>query len=69
MVAAGFGVTLLPELAAEGPFAGTRGLAIRRFSRPEPHRRVGAVWRRSTTRGAAIAAICEVITATMDGAT
>jgi LysR family hydrogen peroxide-inducible transcriptional activator len=65
MVAAGLGVTLMPELAAEGPFAGTRGLAIRPFAKPAPFRRVGAVWRRSSTRGPAIAAVCDTIAAAM----
>jgi LysR family hydrogen peroxide-inducible transcriptional activator len=65
MVAAGLGVTLLPELATEGPFAGARNLAVRPFAKPVPRRTVGAVWRRSSTRGAAIAALCDVIQETV----
>jgi LysR family hydrogen peroxide-inducible transcriptional activator len=61
MVAAGLGITLLPRLAAEGPFASARGLAVRPFSPPSPSRVIGAAWRRSTTRGEAIAAVCDVI--------
>ena len=61
MVAAGLGITLLPRLAAEGPFASTRGLAVRPFSPPAPSRVIGAAWRRSTSRGAAIAAVCNII--------
>lgn len=61
MVAAGLGITLLPRLAAEGPFASARGLAVRPFSPPAPSRVIGAAWRRSSSRGEAIAAICDVI--------
>ncbi len=61
MVAAGLGITLLPRLAAEGPFASARGLVVRPFSPPSPSRVIGAAWRRSTTRGEAIAAVCDVI--------
>ncbi len=65
MVIAGLGVTLLPELAVDSPVASQRGLAIRRFQRPAPSRRVGAVWRRSTTRAAAIDELCTVIAQTI----
>lgn len=65
MVAAGLGVTLLPELAAKPPVGSGQGLAIRRFSAPEPSRMVGAVWRRSSTRTPAMAAVCDVIEAEM----
>ncbi len=61
MVAAGLGLTLLPRLAVEGPFGAARGLAIRPFAPPSPSRLIGAAWRRSTTRGEAIAAVCDVI--------
>jgi LysR family hydrogen peroxide-inducible transcriptional activator len=65
MVAAGFGVTLMPELAVESPFGAQRGLVIRQFSKPAPARTVGAAWRKSSTRGAAIEAVCETIAAAM----
>jgi LysR family hydrogen peroxide-inducible transcriptional activator len=61
MVAAGLGITLLPRLAAEGPFASARGLVVRPFAPPAPNRVIGAAWRRSTSRAKAIAAVCEVI--------
>jgi LysR family hydrogen peroxide-inducible transcriptional activator len=61
MVAAGLGITLLPRLAAEGPFASARGLVVRPFAPPQPARLIGAAWRRSTSRGEAIAAVCDVI--------
>jgi LysR family hydrogen peroxide-inducible transcriptional activator len=61
MVAAGLGITLLPRLAAEGPFASARGLVVRPFAPPAPNRVIGAAWRRSTSRTAAIAAVCDII--------
>jgi len=65
MVAAGLGITLLPRLAAEGPIAGARGLEIRPFAPPSPSRMVGAAWRKSSTREAAIEAVCKVCASTM----
>jgi len=64
MVAAGLGITLLPRLAAQGPFGSARGLAIRPFAPPAPSRVIGAAWRRSTTRAEAITAVCDIITRT-----
>lgn len=61
MVAAGLGVTLLPEMAVHSAFGNPRTLVTRPFSRPEPVRQVGAVWRRSSTRAAAIEAVCDTI--------
>ena len=65
MVVAGLGITLLPEMAVESPYGSQRGLAIRQFSNPEPSRTVGAVWRKSSTREAAIAAVCDVMEGVM----
>src|SRR5271167_1501207 len=61
MVVAGLGITLLPELAVEPPFGSQRGMTIRQFSKPAPSRSVGAVWRKSSTRAPAIAAVCGVM--------
>jgi LysR family hydrogen peroxide-inducible transcriptional activator len=61
MVVAGLGITLLPEMAVESPFGSQRGLAIRPFHKPKPSRTVGAVWRKSSTREAAIGAVCDVM--------
>ena len=66
MVAAGLGITLLPRLAAEGPIAAARGLESRPFAPPSPSRMVGAAWRRSSTREAAIEAVCKVFASTMN---
>jgi LysR family transcriptional regulator, hydrogen peroxide-inducible genes activator len=61
MVAAGAGVTLLPALASRGAYGAARGVAVRPFARPVPSRRIGAVWRKSSARAAAIDAVCEQI--------
>jgi LysR family hydrogen peroxide-inducible transcriptional activator len=68
MVVAGLGITLLPELAVEAPSGSQRGLTVRRFSKPVPSRTVGAVWRKSTTRRAAICAVCDVVDRVMERA-
>ena len=65
MVAAGHGVTLLPELAAASPVGAARGLRIKPVVKPAPARTIGAVWRKSTTRGPAIEAIANAIRAAM----
>ncbi|MGH8149447.1 MAG: LysR substrate-binding domain-containing protein [Steroidobacteraceae bacterium] len=61
MVAAGAGVTLLPELASKGAYGTARGVAVRPLARPVPTRHVGAVWRKTTARRAAIEALCTVV--------
>ena len=61
MVVAGLGVTLLPELAVAPPFAAQRGLTTRPFAKPAPSRTIGAVWRKSSARTAAIAEFCCVV--------
>ncbi len=61
MVVAGLGITLLPQLAVASPFAAQRGMTIREFGRAAPTRTVGAVWRKSSTRGEVIAALCEAL--------
>ena len=65
MVAAGHGVTLLPELAAETPVGTARGLRIKPFVKPAPGRTIGVVWRKSSTRVLAIEAIAGAIRTTM----
>lgn len=48
LVAAGFGLTLMPELAARAEQAAAPELALRRFPEPEPSRIIGLVRRNST---------------------
>jgi len=61
MVASGAGITLLPELASHGAYGNARGVRVIPFSRPAPARRIGALWRKTTARTAAIEAVCSVI--------
>lgn len=67
MVAAGLGVTLLPQLAVHGAPATVRkeALTIRPFGKPVPYREIGAVWRRSSAKSLAIERVCETISSTM----
>lgn len=61
MVAAGHGITLLPEMASHGPYGNARSVVLRPFARPVPQRHVGAVWRKSSTRVPAIRTVCDTI--------
>ena len=61
MVAAGVGITLLPMLASRGAYGSARGMTTLPFAKPVPSRLVGAVWRKSTARAAAIGAVCDQI--------
>jgi LysR family hydrogen peroxide-inducible transcriptional activator len=65
MVAAGWGLTLLPKLATTGPFASGQGVTIKTLPKPTPHRVLGAVWRKSSARLKAIDAVCSVISDVM----
>jgi LysR family hydrogen peroxide-inducible transcriptional activator len=48
MVAAGVGVTLLPELAVEPPVPPSEDIVLRRFADPAPSRTIAMLWRRSS---------------------
>jgi len=61
MVATGAGVTLLPELATKGAYGEARGVVVLPFAKPVPVRHIGAVWRKTSARRAAVAALCDVI--------
>jgi LysR family hydrogen peroxide-inducible transcriptional activator len=63
MVAAGVGITLLPELAGRGAYGNARGVIIKPFARPVPTRTIGAVWRKSSARREAIMALAKLIEA------
>jgi LysR family hydrogen peroxide-inducible transcriptional activator len=49
MVAGGFGITLLPELATRGGALDPR-IALKRLVSPEPKRKIAMVWRSTTAR-------------------
>ncbi|MDO5684340.1 MAG: LysR substrate-binding domain-containing protein [Propionibacteriaceae bacterium] len=48
MVAAGVGITLLPELAVAPPVIDNPRLALRRFNDPAPHRDLALFWRKTS---------------------
>lgn len=49
MVANGYGATFIPEIAVETETRG-RKLSLQRFTAPEPARRIGLVWRKTSPR-------------------
>lgn len=57
LVAAGQGITLLPELFLAATPLDAGRVRLRRFSAPEPHRTIGLAWRRSSP----LSALCERI--------
>ena len=61
MVAVDAGVTLLPDLATRGAYATARGVVVRPFAKPAPVRRIGAIWRKSSPRTAALTAVTRLI--------
>lgn len=61
MVAAGLGVSLMPLLAVQGPAGVDPRLAVRPFAAPEPARRIGLVWRRTSPRDEALRRIGALI--------
>lgn len=65
MVAAGVGITLLPELAVDQGGARPPSMAFRRFQDPEPARSIAAAWRPGCAREETIGHLCEAIEALM----
>jgi LysR family hydrogen peroxide-inducible transcriptional activator len=61
LVAAGHGVTLLPELAVQAGIVADERLAIVRFAAPEPSRMIGVAWRRSSPRERDFKALVELV--------
>jgi LysR family transcriptional regulator, hydrogen peroxide-inducible genes activator len=51
MVASGYGVTLLPEVAIDAEMRDER-VQLRRFAEPQPHRSIGLAWRPTSPRRA-----------------
>lgn len=64
MVANGFGVTLLPEIAAEVEGRDGR-VKLLRFSEPQPARTIGLAWRRTSPRKRDFAALGQIIAHTV----
>jgi LysR family transcriptional regulator, hydrogen peroxide-inducible genes activator len=61
MVANGYGVTLLPEVAANAEVRDRR-VKLLRFNEPEPGRTIGLAWRRTSPRRQDFEALGKIIT-------
>jgi LysR family hydrogen peroxide-inducible transcriptional activator len=61
MVANGYGVTLLPEVAADAEVRDKR-VKLLRFSEPEPARTIGLAWRRTSPRKKDFEALGAIVT-------
>ena len=64
MVANGYGVTLVPEVAAAAEVRDSR-VKLLRFVEPEPARTIGLAWRRTSPRKQDFAALGEIVVATL----
>ncbi|WP_238365228.1 hydrogen peroxide-inducible genes activator [Mesobacterium pallidum] len=62
LVEAGFGLTLIPELAAASEVTGAPGLRVCRFSGEQPSRRIGLVRRAGSAPGAWLDELAEILT-------
>jgi LysR family hydrogen peroxide-inducible transcriptional activator len=62
MVASGYGITLIPEVAAEAEVRDGRVKLIR-FEKPQPSRTIGLVWRKSSPRRRDYEALAEAVKA------
>ena len=61
LVAAGQGITLLPEMAMDAGISADPRLALVRFAAPEPYRTVGLAWRRASPRRAHFLALVDLL--------
>jgi LysR family hydrogen peroxide-inducible transcriptional activator len=61
MVAAGLGITLLPESAVPVEVKGDTAVAVAPFTAPVPTRTIALAWRSTTARGPAIAALATLL--------
>ena len=61
MVANGYGVTLVPQIAVEVEVRDAR-VKLLRFASPEPGRTVGLAWRRTSPRKADFIAFGQLVT-------
>ena len=67
MVAAGVGVTLLPELAVQPPIPPSPDIDLVRFDSPIPRRQIAMFWRRTSAYADFLPGIAEVIREITDG--
>jgi LysR family hydrogen peroxide-inducible transcriptional activator len=61
MVAAGVGITLLPELAVQPPVPPSDDIALLRFREPVPRRRIAMLWRRTSVYRDLLPAVADVV--------
>ena len=61
LVAAGQGITLVPEIAVDTGILADPRLSIVRFAEPQPHRTVGVAWRRRSPRERDFRALAELL--------
>ncbi len=59
MVAAGVGITLLPELAVSDPVPTTEAISLLRFADPVPTRQIALLWRESDPRAEFLLGLAE----------
>lgn len=64
LVANGYGVTFLPEMAVPVKMSSDERIAFRRFAGPQPRRTIGLVWRETSPRREEFRALGEVIAET-----
>ncbi len=62
MVANGYGVTLVPQVAVDADRSDAR-VKLLRFNAPEPARSIGLAWRRTSPRGRDFTALGDIIKA------
>lgn len=65
MVAAGYGITLLPEIAADSELTDAR-IELHHFAPPEPKRTIGLAWRKTTARAKDFFALAHLIMEVQD---
>ncbi len=68
MVANGYGVTLVPEVAIDAELQDAR-VKLLRFADPQPARSIGLAWRRTSPRKKDFAALGKVVIETIAGGT
>ncbi len=61
LVAAGQGITLVPQMAVDAGISTDPRLAVVRFAPPEPHRTVGLAWRKASPRRAHFLALVDLL--------
>jgi LysR family hydrogen peroxide-inducible transcriptional activator len=67
MVAAGVGVTLLPELAVRPPVPPSPDITLLRFADPPPSRQIAMLWRDTSTYQTVLPELAELVAAVPPG--